>query len=168
MAKGAAWKAWWERNKEHYRAKQREYDQARRPERVQLSPEERRERRRASVRRWRAANADRDRASQAAVNANRSAVRTGSSGRLTSDDVIALWTREPACVSCGNGRGIDHVIPLSQGGPNSPDNIQTMCQPCNSAKENASRALPLDHPNFERAQKARERRHRAGTGAAAL
>lgn len=29
---------------------------------------------------------------------------------------------------------LDHVVPRSRGGSDSPDNLQTMCQPCNTAK----------------------------------
>lgn len=29
---------------------------------------------------------------------------------------------------------IDHVVPESRGGPTKPDNLQTLCRPCNSRK----------------------------------
>ncbi len=40
------------------------------------------------------------------------------------------------CLACGSDAKItaDHVIPLSKGGPNTIDNIQGLCQLCNSSK----------------------------------
>ena len=40
------------------------------------------------------------------------------------------------CVACG-GRDdltVDHVVPVVRGGTNAPDNLQTLCRPCNSRK----------------------------------
>lgn len=164
MATGTAWRAWYEANRERYNAYQREYARAHRPERVLLTAEQRGERRRESVRRWREAHPDLNDASIASINANRRPESRALGQRITTQDVLALWQRQPVCVECGAGRGVDHVVRLGDGGPNTPDNLQNLCKPCNGRKENAGRALAPDHPNFERARKARERRHRATTG----
>lgn len=41
-----------------------------------------------------------------------------------------------ACVLCGSHDDLtlDHIIPVAVGGTNDPDNLQTMCRPCNSRK----------------------------------
>lgn len=40
------------------------------------------------------------------------------------------------CLRCGAtaGLSLDHIIPWSQGGPDTFDNLQTLCGPCNSSK----------------------------------
>lgn len=40
------------------------------------------------------------------------------------------------CLCCGQVAPLvmDHVIPVSKGGPNTIENIQPLCQPCNNAK----------------------------------
>ena len=51
----------------------------------------------------------------------------------------AVYERDGyACVTCGtpDNLSIDHVIPWSRGGPDHPDNYQTLCRPCNSRKGN--------------------------------
>lgn len=69
-----------------------------------------------------------------AIAANQHAKKVGVSGRLTAGDIRDLWARQPACVSCGRGRGVDHIRAMSRGGTNTPDNIQTMCRSCNAKK----------------------------------
>ncbi len=43
------------------------------------------------------------------------------------------------CVTCGTGRDLtlDHVRAYSKGGPDTIENLQTMCRPCNSRKGDA-------------------------------
>ena len=47
-----------------------------------------------------------------------------------------------ACLACGarSDLQIDHVNPVSLGGSDDPDNLQTLCGSCNRAKSNSSSA----------------------------
>ena len=51
-----------------------------------------------------------------------------------------LLARQPLCVSClGVGRvtaaqEVDHIVPLSQGGTDAPENLQPLCKPCHEEK----------------------------------
>ena len=40
------------------------------------------------------------------------------------------------CLKCGaeDGLSIDHILPVSKGGQNTLDNLQTLCMPCNISK----------------------------------
>jgi 5-methylcytosine-specific restriction endonuclease McrA len=74
-------------------------------------------------------------------------------------DVRLIYQRDGyKCKMCGvkvvkghNNRGeyrknlasIDHIIPLSMGGPHSPENCQTLCVECNSKKGNAIQPYQL-------------------------
>lgn len=49
----------------------------------------------------------------------------------------AVYERDDyACVVCGVRRNLscDHIVPESQGGPTTFENLQTMCRPCNIRK----------------------------------
>lgn len=167
MATGEAWRQWYLANREAYNARQRAYWKARRGY-VPPTEDESAEKRRAKVQRWRDAHPEETAAGQAAHNANKRAKALGLPDRLSMRDVLDLWDRQPSCLGCGQGRGVDHVIRFADGGANTPANLQDLCRSCNSLKENAGRALAPDDPNFDRARKVRERRHRATTGIAAL
>jgi 5-methylcytosine-specific restriction protein A len=51
-----------------------------------------------------------------------------------------ILNRQPFCVHCLNdGRHtvateVDHIIPVSYGGTNDDDNLQSLCKPCHSSK----------------------------------
>lgn len=99
------------------------------PEGQHLTRERRRE--------WRATKAGKR--SQRVRTARYHAHKIGAVGYYTVQDVDALLGRQPECVGCGvsfalAGYTVDHVVPLSRGGSNWPDNLQLLCQPCNSSK----------------------------------
>lgn len=53
------------------------------------------------------------------------------------------------CVYCGRPAAtVDHVLPVSRGGPSSWDNVVAACAPCNGAKADRTpeqAAMPLRH-----------------------
>lgn len=52
-----------------------------------------------------------------------------------------------ACLrcSCSESLTIDHIVPLSKGGDNSDENLQTLCHRCNSAKGDATKSYRKGH-----------------------
>lgn len=67
-----------------------------------------------------------------------SAVNTSPGRKPTPRSVIrAVWDRDGwECRHCGSHRQltIDHIVPVAKGGPNTIDNLQTLCAPCNGRK----------------------------------
>jgi 5-methylcytosine-specific restriction endonuclease McrA len=50
---------------------------------------------------------------------------------------MAIYKRDGmACMVCGADEplSIDHIVPVSKGGGNEPENLQTLCKPCNTSK----------------------------------
>jgi 5-methylcytosine-specific restriction endonuclease McrA len=93
---------------------------------------------RSEARAYASAYHDSHRAEHAAFSANRRAARLGITGRLTGADIRSLWERQPTCVRCGGNRGVDHIVALTDGGLNAPENLQTLCLACNTHKEQAA------------------------------
>lgn len=68
------------------------------------------------------------------------AQKYGVGGKFSAKDWVALKARyDYRCLCCGKQEPeikltVDHVIPYSKGGPNTIDNIQPLCQGCNSIK----------------------------------
>lgn len=64
--------------------------------------------------------------------------RQAPSRRSIPDDVKTLvWARDAGrCRNCNSDAELqfDHIIPVSMGGGNSPDNLQILCGPCNRRK----------------------------------
>ncbi len=81
-----------------------------------------------------------------ARDANTKAKKHNVSSRLSHKDIIKLMENNPmACNYCNcdlsdredNGMWqIDHVVPMSSGGPNTLDNIVICCKVCNRKKNN--------------------------------
>lgn len=83
---------------------------------------------------WKEENPTRARAISVSAAANRRAVECGADGRLSPDDIIELWRRQPDCLGCGDGCGLDHIVPFFHGGTNTTGNLQNLCRNCNSRK----------------------------------
>jgi 5-methylcytosine-specific restriction endonuclease McrA len=86
-------------------------------------------------REWRSRNKDRT----AAYDNNRRSRELGNGGSHTADDIQAQYDRQNGrCFYCGRKVGDkyhrDHVIPLSKGGSNGPENLVVACPTCNLSK----------------------------------
>ena len=106
---------------------------------------------RASKRAWKKRNADKVQQDRrefmrthpekvAEYNRNRRARRLNSEGAHTDKDVQLIFKHQHGkCYYCKCELGlyhVDHVIPLSRGGSNGPENIVLACAHCNSTKNN--------------------------------
>ncbi|GGR34019.1 HNH endonuclease [Deinococcus ruber] len=77
--------------------------------------------------------------------AKQRAFRASVPGGWTGEDVRQMFVRQNGCCHyCGAKVGrtaglawhVDHVIPISRGGSNFPENLVIACEPCNRAKYN--------------------------------
>lgn len=80
-----------------------------------------------------------------AYRANARAALYGAPGVISADEVQVIVGDDPHCHYCGAGDrerygiGIDHVVPLSDGGVNRPENIVPCCHACNLSKFRSDR-----------------------------
>ena len=94
-------------------------------------------------RNWRSLNPDKYRASNKMHKAKRRSQMQQAKGHFTRADLERLYSeQEGRCAYCGitilwgvpRDIHVDHVIPLSRGGSNWPDNLALTCQDCNLSK----------------------------------
>jgi hypothetical protein len=84
---------------------------------------------------------------------NRNAAKMAVRGTITGMDLLWVEQHEPTCNYCGiglePGRGtFDHVVPLSQGGPNTWTNLVRSCFTCNRTKFTKSPSEMADHQSL--------------------
>lgn len=76
----------------------------------------------------------------AAYAARRRALKRGSGGRYTPEDVAEILAKQRSCCAyCrlkirGRNYNVDHIVPLIMGGRNDKANIQVTCVECNLRK----------------------------------
>lgn len=85
------------------------------------------------------ANYARDRAPFLVHIRNRRAAKQQAQGSYTDADLCEIMEQQGLSCYCGVSfltvePTVDHVIPLSRGGSNWPDNLQLLCSPCNTSK----------------------------------
>lgn len=97
------------------------------------------ERHLAYVHQWQSANPERVREFVRAGKLRRRAREHNAEGTHTAADIKAQYARQNGkCYYChvkvGDRYHVDHVIPLSRGGSNGPENIVIACPSCNTSK----------------------------------
>lgn len=86
----------------------------------------------------------------AARSANKQAKKLGIAGRISTADVQELWERQPVCLNCGRGRGLDHITAMVNGGANELANLQNLCVVCNQVKNKWALAPgEIERPPFD-------------------
>lgn len=94
---------------------------------------ENRERELTSSKQWKENNPEKNRE----YNHRRRSLRMNNGGTLTAQDIRMIKTKNTECAICHSAGNLelDHIIPLSLGGRNEPQNIQVLCKHCNSSKQ---------------------------------
>jgi 5-methylcytosine-specific restriction endonuclease McrA len=127
-------------NNEFIGARMSVYNEKNRDHRVEMAKE------------WHAENPERaseyrrQRSEAYAVHArNRRPRIKGNGGSHTAEDIGIILTQQGfRCAACGadvsdrNTRHVDHIVAISKGGSNWPENLQVLCAPCNLSKGDSS------------------------------
>jgi len=116
-------RAYAERNREHLNQLSAEWRKANR------------ERRNANVRNYRARNPE----SYRVTKERHRARKENADGHCTKaewEGILRRYAPDGRCPACGEHRKLtmDHIVPLSLGGSNAPDNLQPLCNRCNATK----------------------------------
>jgi 5-methylcytosine-specific restriction endonuclease McrA len=145
------WHKWRDRNEGRYLQYQHEYATNRKDGKREYDKQYRKRnlgRIVARQKRWVDENRIHVRSMMRTYASARLARKRNAEGRYTLDDVEKQYKfQKGKCYYCGKKVGktyhVDHVIPLSRGGSNSPENIVIACPHCNCAK---NARLPHEWP----------------------
>lgn len=131
-------KAWRETNREIHAARAKAWDVAN-AEKRKISRALRYAANRTELlaknKKWREENRDK----RVATQAKRRARVLGALGSFTSDEFAAIVAKQRGrCADCNlkHKLTVDHIVPVSKGGCNYAFNLQGLCHPCNSKKNN--------------------------------
>lgn len=132
-------RAWYLKNRQRKLEQNKAWDEANREQRALISHQSYVRNRELNFARVRQRREDTPEI-RAVYLANGKAKAAGVPGRLMVEEWIELKRRYCyTCLACGRSEPeikltMDHVIPLSKGGPNTIDNIQPLCVSCNCIK----------------------------------
>ena len=105
----------------------------------------------AKTKEWSKNNKDKRREISRRYAQKRRALILNSEGTFTQDEWYKVkQTYKNTCLSCGRKEPdvkltADHVKPITRGGANTIDNIQPLCQPCNSSKGTKTKDYRIDY-----------------------
>jgi len=134
-------------NKEKIRKYQKRYENTKRAkekakERGRRWRENNKEKARAQRKKWIANNKERHRKNKLIQEHRRRARKLSADGSHTKDDIKTMRIQQNnKCWYCGvdlsqTGVHVDHRIPISRGGSDSPSNLVLSCPACNMSKHN--------------------------------
>ncbi len=134
-------RAWWEANLEHYRNQKREYYQRNREETIERARANYAENKERALA-WTSAYRRTPKGKEVHLQSQRKrrATKAQLEATLTAEEwneILNLFGHR--CAYCGERVEeitMDHVVPISRGGPHTRDNVVPACRPCNSRKHN--------------------------------
>lgn len=132
-------KSWRETNKDYDKSRKSLYYQSNRDKAISRNRayyQANKENVIEAVKKWEEKNKEYVKLLRIVKRANRAAKSYGIQDNLTTKDIELLFDKYSRCLACSvlDDLSVDHVIPLSKGGPNTLANLQVLCRRCNSGK----------------------------------